>query len=178
MDNFSSKIMNKWLIRLLGVSFVTGGVLGFISLAPIIDAAQITDISIIFLIIAFILFGLSIFVGLRLFEKRQRFLGWAAVILVPQVLVLSGPFIAFEFVSGIKATIFVGGNSIFDMSIWLTGAFQFYIFNRNIPFGIGINFFALIALFYVLKVRQLIRARENLISKIENMEKEQGLDKI
>jgi hypothetical protein len=148
--------MKTWLRLLLITLTVGGGFTGLaLSLQPMFEG-KISEPALKVLLLAFA--GAYVFVivsGLLLVINPRR--TWPVMIaLLLQVPVFSSPIIAYRFSAGFHVTVsIIGGN--LSAGFQLGSHWQFNLF-QNVPWGIGINLFALCLLVVVARVHERTHA--------------------
>jgi hypothetical protein len=143
--------MKSWLRLTLVTTTVGGGFVGIaVTLGELVNSKDASPLMFVVMMAFVGLYAFVTFAGLLYVQNERRTLPLRAAFLL-QILWISSPIIAWRFTAGFEFTLsFIGG--VLNAEFWLGSLWQFNLF-QELPWGFGINLFAVLMFFILLRMR-------------------------
>jgi hypothetical protein len=163
----------KTNIRVLAIYQILGGIVGILIAADLIANLEfVSELLIVFFIVAFGLFGFSIFCGIVLFNNVNKGLSYSKINQILQVIHFMAFGYAYQYVAGINLSLGIDltESLIFKANFNFT-SWQLSIDSNSPSFVISLNLIALFIIFWIDRIKSKIY-KETMASELSKIGEE------
>jgi len=164
---------SKLKLKILGWYQIIGGIIGLlITVWLLAHTGQINGLMLLLLLIAFGLYGFSIYCGRLLFTNYAKGLSFSVINQALQIVHFAMLGYAYQYVSGLIFEIGMskrpGFNLTFNFNFTLNSTWQLSIGTSDRSFVLAINLVAVAWLYYIGKLRKTLKTERENFENVNN----------